>query len=372
MLSPFSVSIRSHWCDSGDNIDQYGWLQHDGKTFGYQEISDFPYILETSFVKLKGYRGGDWTSRISVGNRRANAAEPITLIWYVALDQKTQATLETVKNLRGKLPIIKGNTAQLGDFAISFDAVNGTISHHSFLSTVVSSLQYIRENVSGRIHIAADEVSKEKILVLPGEQLRNNQGELLDANFVAVMITVDAPFTLDISYRRLNELKSDVHEVPVNALTGQTYTDALETKRTEFHKRFENTFNLKAKGYTADEIQFAEAALSNMVGGIGYFYGASQVQSERTESPVSYWKAPLYTAVPSRSFFPRGFLWDEGFHGLLIATWDIDIELDIMCHWFDLMNVEGWIPREQILGEEALVSTINPNETAVYLQSLQI
>lgn len=47
---------------------------------------------------------------------------------------------------------------------------------------------------------------------------------------------------------------------------------------------------------------FAQAALSNMVGGIGYFYGASSVQSIYTSEPVNYWRAPLFTAVPSRYF----------------------------------------------------------------------
>jgi mannosyl-oligosaccharide glucosidase len=28
--------------------------------------------------------------------------------------------------------------------------------------------------------------------------------------------------------------------------------------------------------------------------------------------------------------------------------------LDIIGHWLDLMNIDGWIPREQILGAEAL------------------
>lgn len=37
-----------------------------------------------------------------------------------------------------------------------------------------------------------------------------------------------------------------------------------------------------------------------------------------------------------------------------IRRWDIYISLDIIGHWLDLMNIDGWIPRELILGAEAL------------------
>lgn len=166
------------------------------------------------------------------------------------------------------------------------------------------------------------------------------------------MVTGRLPFAIDIAYKSTSGLSPDAARLgpPV----GAAYAAALAEWRATFATRFERTFGLRAKGYADRDVHFAESALSNMIGGIGYFYGASRVQSQHTPEPVPYWRAPLYTAVPSRSFFPRGFLWDEGFHGLLIAAWDPDIELDIMAHWFDLMNREGWIPREQILGAEAL------------------
>ena len=61
----------------------------------------------------------------------------------------------------------------------------------------------------------------------------------------------------------------------------------------------------------------------------------------------------LFTATPSRPFFPRGFYWDEGFHLLPVGVWDNDLALEVVKSWFGQMDEAGWIAREQILGEEA-------------------
>lgn len=258
---------------------------------------------------------------------------------------------------------MRGETPGLGEFSLSLNAVNGTVLHNSYLSTVSPSVQNLRQVLISHLYLANDKVAHTKYIALPGEILRNNKGEIFEPNFVATLITAKAPFTVDISYRSLDGLTPMDVRTTAGPPIAENYTDVLDTKRQEFDVRFEKTFRLKEKGYTKAEIEFAQSALSNMVGGIGYFHGSSRVQSTYTKEPVPYWKASLYTSVPSRSFFPRGFLWDEGFHGLLIAAWDLDIELDIINHWFDLMNVEGWIPREQILGVEALAKV--PDEFVI-------
>lgn len=86
--------------------------------------------------------------------------------------------------------------------------------------------------------------------------------------------------------------------------------------------------------------------LSNLLGGIGYFYGDAVVDRsyapEYEEENEGFWEetaeargrpgvhklegpSELYTSIPSRPFFPRGFLWDEGFHLLPVVDWDMDL-----------------------------------------------
>ena len=44
---------------------------------------------------------------------------------------------------------------------------------------------------------------------------------------------------------------------------------------------------------------------------------------------------------------------DEGFHLLHIGQWDNDLSLEILKDWIDLIDENGWVAREQILGDEA-------------------
>lgn len=170
-----------------------------------------------------------------------------------------------------------------------------------------------------------------------------------EPNFIVHQVTVPVPYVMEVQFLS----GSNMDRTNLDPLVGNFYDSALKQHRSEFDEKFESIFHLEAKGYNSTHIGFAKAALSNMIGGIGYFYGSSLVQSGYNKEPIQSWAAPLYTAVPSRSFFPRGFLWDEGFHNLLISQWDQSISKDIIGHWLDLLNTEGWIPREQILGMEA-------------------
>ena len=196
--------------------------------------------------------------------------------------------------------------------------------------------------------------------------------------------------------------------------------------------------NKNKNEFTTEEIQIAQHALSSLLGGVGYFHGQSLVSDgqdidtnggnsadmqdmnqirqiiqqkypnllntqttndnindnnvitdDSTPTPnkkLQRKALSLLCSSPSRTSFPRGFLWDEGFHQLVISQYNINLSMQILISWLSNLhyynnqylvkyhalqvlpntiinesvennitskNLGGWIPREMILGTEA-------------------
>ena len=335
-----------HSCEQIDKLPRYGWIRHDGINFGMQEIVDHGYVLNTDFVKRGGGdHGGDWTARITgkVVESMEKHNQQISVMFYVMKDGPGTLTPE-VQN--GILSSISGNTPELGSFKISFlDGEKNLLS--TFLSTHLDKVHNAKDVVMKNLHqFKVGKKGKMQLLGLPGRR-KSGKGENKEENFIVFSGVFELPFTVEIAF------ESRSVKDRINQLRGSVFQENLMKYSDFFEKKFEQKFQLRKKGYSTDEILFAQATLGNAIGGIGYFHGTSLVISDLIKTPVDYWESSLYTGVPSRSFFPRGFLWDEGFHQLLISQWDSTISTDVIGYWLDLMNIEGWIPREQILGDEA-------------------
>ncbi|KAI8527967.1 hypothetical protein RHMOL_Rhmol12G0115200 [Rhododendron molle] len=353
-----------HVCQDADELKKYGWMRHNGRDYGHQELVDQDVTLMTSFFKSKedgsGY-GGDWTVRIDVRNENPKLSEDLQqtahLFFYLA-DEDGNAL-----SLSRDLLDIHDNSL------LAFGSRNDIGSWHLHLASMVRKF--------GRLQLSDTSDDSSNILVF--------------------QISGSVPFRADIAFVSGTDLGGNSRlKDRLNSLTGTLLTTRLDEKEREFDDKFKNSFSLTDE-LDFESISIGKAAVASLMGGIGYFYGQSKISLPKTsdkisvgiltfcgieevanlrtpgagcfeaevvsefddhfksgERYISYWPAELYTAVPSRPFFPRGFLWDEGFHQLLIWRWDIQICLDIVGHWLDLMNVEGWIPREQILGAEAL------------------
>lgn len=342
-----------HSCEQGDKLSKYGWIAHDGLEFGMQDIVESNFILRTEFVKrFGGDHGGDWSWRIT--GRGTHGETTVSLFFYAATDEEGELNPSVSKEGKNSMiTLISGHTKGLGNFVIRFPKSEATAKqqyHHTV--TEVEGLHKLKDGVLRKLSVAkvsprGSGGKKVPMYFLEDRDIPAAKAEDPKSKVVVHQITMETPFEVEMIFES-SSVKNRRSE-----LSGSVFTSTLATLRTKFDQKFESRFPLRRRGYGDEEVAFAKAAFSNMIGGIGHFYGSSWVQSDQFQQPIPYWETQLLTGVPSRSFFPRGFLWDEGFHQLLISKWDRDLSLLVLSHWLDTMNAEGWIPREQILGDEA-------------------
>ncbi|KAG0295720.1 Processing alpha glucosidase I [Dissophora globulifera] len=360
-----------HGCEEQDGFEKYGWLKADGRTFGVQQLKDTRNNVEltTDFIKVPGgEHGGSWGARISGKPIREGEPMSIAAMYYIAIDGEGELRVDPNTFVPTSPIVFDGAAKDLGDFEFTLEQTKGADKNEPihFFGGIVPpgnvwrikeySKEVIIERAQELNSAGKTDLSPKEFFALPDVFFNR------DPNTMVFQMHFNSEFEFEIRY---NSKSSP------NSVTNEVITTALAKAVDAFDERFESTFHLAEHGYNASMVDFAQATMSNLIGGIGYFYGTAIVdesftyeegQFDHLEGPVARRPNPnpqqtasssLFTAVPSRSFFPRGFYWDEGFHQTLIGQWDNDLSLEIIQSWFDRQDNDGWIHREQILGDEA-------------------
>ncbi|KAG2483058.1 hypothetical protein HYH03_018041 [Edaphochlamys debaryana] len=381
-----------HEANQGDGLTSYGWKRHDGRLYGQQQLLDEEYNITLSMLKSFGNDsgpGGDWSVRLQLARTAGlpSRRRRISVIVYMADEDTPREPWQVlpegeVTDLRtGPATLLSGASSALGRGGARW-ALHAMESNTPATRSKGCRMDYLALGMESkdyllRVRDLALSTMWERLERQPSSnrfRLYLPNGATTSSDLALFQVTCVLPSTVDLA---LTSGSGDTEEWEerVASLVGPGLDAPLAAKQAEFDERFDRVFGegirrQRAAAASPSEeggaaagagagppegtAEVAKAALSNLLGSMGYFYGSSLVRVGAPDSePQPYWPAPLFTAVPSRSFFPRGFLWDEGFHQLLVQRWDPQLSRDVMAHWFDLMNSQGWIPREQILGEEA-------------------
>lgn len=335
----------------------YGWTAYDVRKGGIQLINDTGNKLDliTEFAKISGGGSdGEWGLRVR-GIPRADAVEhqKTTVIFYLgngAPNSSLNCTAESRISPSSSDVVCEGMVLDLGSFSIGFpdNKANSNVGQ----GTSVRSLKVSPETVWQAKSVFIDQLNRD-----------SHEG----------IITSDPGHGNLHFVQKMFEGSSFEFDVLTSAMTSDLLTTCISDASITFDKRFESMYAPQAPFQNEQYVRFSQSLLSNLMGGIGYFDGTSEVDvssaTEYAETDENFWEKAasarsravieeqgpyqLFSAVPSRPFFPRGFLWDEGFHLLVVLDWDMDLALEIVMSWLDLMDEDGWIAREQILGPEA-------------------
>lgn len=352
-----------HECESGE-LQSFNWLEHDGRNYGRQVIEDqkLQAKLQTTFVKESHQKLHARVDAETLSSSNSNSTRPMSLFLYLGVEagdhhlqvESQDSEWETCGDFSCRSLVLTG-TDPSGPFRARLSFTARKARFHQLSTRVVHEVESSEEDASltgvwdarkhlqdhfKRVSLNASKGTK-TIRVLPDSEVR-------DANFAAFQLA--GP---------LAGLRIDAHVAFGGADLGARGVESLQLA--ELAKRSSEAFKAQVAEVFFDGSSSEKAgaafdgvavALSSLLGGLGSFRGRLLARTGEGAKPVRLASSVLFSGVPSRSFFPRGFLWDEGFHGLLLARWQPRMFLEVLGHWLELQQENGWIPREVPLGAE--------------------
>ncbi|KAG7858298.1 hypothetical protein KL919_003556 [Ogataea angusta] len=364
------IGALRHECRQDDQLDTFGWTRYDPRLGGHEVVKDaqFGLKLEADFVKTDD---GNWALRVS--GKPKNKDTKTSVVFYAGLEGEGQLTYAGGDDVTDGDVKLVGYSERLGG-VFDLDITKG------------SSKQYVPEGDYRGLGLDASKTrhlslmvptgnvwrAKDIFLTLLGEKIKKLQETLdkedrvppeqlfqmknidnFEGNMHFVQKTFQGSFEFDIIFNLADN----------EPLTAEQLPEKITKMNANFDSKFARNFQLAPPFVKPKHFQFAKEMLSQLLGGISYFYGDQLVDRNAVVDDIEFSHAnlegkpegpyELFTAVPSRPFFPRGFYWDEGFHLLPVLEYDSDLALEIVQSWFSLIDDDGWIAREQILGDEA-------------------
>lgn len=383
-------SIR-HFYEQGDKMGKANWIRYDPRFGGTQVIEDLECHITLHIDFVKSLDGLSWATKVRAIPHDGFENVKTAFVWYSGLEGETDTAdpfapsrngvinLDTPKNSKGYTGTItlSGGSEDLGLFELSINDGPSTNKHPKTSKLVDKELNPRKTHHISMI-VPDDSVWMARDIFIT--MLQESVQELVERFGTLDGIPPEQAYVL----RDMHKFEGNLHLVQKmyqgacefdvvfnNAETPEAEKitfDNLKEKIVEMsfkvNSKFDKHFKLKPpfdkdQGYK----EFAQEIVSGLLGGITYMYGDHLVDRDTVLEEDSFENLKLqgsleglhelFTLVPSRPFFPRGFLWDEGFHVLPLLDYDSDLVLDILQSWFKLIDDEGWIAREQILGPEA-------------------
>lgn len=376
------VAKFRHFVEQGDRMTKYGWEVYDPRLGGKEVIIDDENNLNLTIFFTKSHNSENWAFRVHGEPIDPVRSTTASIILY--MNQNGDSNESRLIKISEDSEFLKfdGFSEELGEYQVSIWDNHGVLfndqnlnnmeivpgcdasktSHVSltvpddsvwkaaeiFQTLMADSVKGILQDKKNDIHTS----------LIPSIFTLRNYYQFPPGNFHYVQKTFDNSnaegFEFDVVYNN----KKATERINGREQVSNLITDTLNEVTARFNRHF--YFKQEDEGRR----QFAMETLSNLLGGIGYFRGKQLVDRDteldedtfkevELKHPAEEGPLSLFTSVPSRAAFPRGFYWDEGFHLLQIMDYDFDLAVEICLSWFDLIEDSGWIAREVILGDEA-------------------